>query len=144
MFRSIVVGTDGSDTATQAVRQAIELARSRDRARGTASDREAPPEREPASSEAEPAPAGDGIDTTEDPAEPAEVARLGWKERWQVSGDEFDPNFVRRLGAQPPRITDPRALAAMSNRSLPFGDGSAAPRIATAVNSWLEARRLRA
>jgi nucleotide-binding universal stress UspA family protein len=27
MFRSIVVGTDGSDTATQAVRQAIELAR---------------------------------------------------------------------------------------------------------------------
>ena len=43
-------------------------------------------------------------------AEPAEVARLGWKERWQVSGDEFDPNFVRRLGAQPPRITDPKAL----------------------------------
>ena len=28
MFRSIVVGTDGSDTATLAVRQAIELARS--------------------------------------------------------------------------------------------------------------------
>jgi nucleotide-binding universal stress UspA family protein len=28
MFRSIVVGTDGSDTARQAVRQAIELARS--------------------------------------------------------------------------------------------------------------------
>ena len=28
MFSSIVVGTDGSDTATQAVRQAIELARS--------------------------------------------------------------------------------------------------------------------
>ena len=27
MFRSIVVGTDGSDTATQAVHQAIELAR---------------------------------------------------------------------------------------------------------------------
>ncbi len=27
MFKSIVVGTDGSDTATQAVRQAIELAR---------------------------------------------------------------------------------------------------------------------
>ena len=27
MFTSIVVGTDGSDTATQAVRQAIELAR---------------------------------------------------------------------------------------------------------------------
>jgi nucleotide-binding universal stress UspA family protein len=28
MFHSIVVGTDGSDTATEAVRQAIELARS--------------------------------------------------------------------------------------------------------------------
>src|ERR1700756_2476513 len=28
MFRSIVVGTDGSDTATEAVRQAVELARS--------------------------------------------------------------------------------------------------------------------
>jgi nucleotide-binding universal stress UspA family protein len=27
MFRSIVVGTDGSDTASQAVRQAVELAR---------------------------------------------------------------------------------------------------------------------
>jgi len=30
MFRSIVVGTDGSDTATQAVRQAIDLARAID------------------------------------------------------------------------------------------------------------------
>jgi nucleotide-binding universal stress UspA family protein len=30
MFRSIVVGTDGSDTATQAVRQAVELARAVD------------------------------------------------------------------------------------------------------------------
>ncbi len=28
MFKSIVVGTDGSDTATQAVRQAVDLARS--------------------------------------------------------------------------------------------------------------------
>jgi nucleotide-binding universal stress UspA family protein len=30
MFKSIVVGTDGSDTATQAVRQAVELARAVD------------------------------------------------------------------------------------------------------------------
>jgi hypothetical protein len=51
-----------------------------------------------------------GIAPGVDGAEPAEVARLGWKERWQVSGDEFDPNFVRRLGAEPPRITDPKAL----------------------------------
>lgn len=59
---------------------------------------------------------------------------------------------ARLVGTDPDRIvgevvrllTDPRALAAMSNRSLPYGDGSAAPRIATAVNSWLEARRLRA
>jgi nucleotide-binding universal stress UspA family protein len=27
MFKSIVVGTDGSDTASQAVRQAVDLAR---------------------------------------------------------------------------------------------------------------------
>lgn len=43
-------------------------------------------------------------------AEPSEVERLGWKERWQVSGAEFDPNFVDRLGSAPPRITDPREL----------------------------------
>ena len=29
MFKSIVVGTDGSDTATQAVRQAVDLALAR-------------------------------------------------------------------------------------------------------------------
>src|SRR5690606_15798541 len=33
----------------------------------------------------------------------AEVARLGWKERWQVSGAEFDPAFVQRLGSQAPK-----------------------------------------
>jgi len=27
-----------------------------------------------------------------------------------VSGEEFDPNFVRRLGSAPPRVTDPSAL----------------------------------
>jgi hypothetical protein len=34
----------------------------------------------------------------------------GWKERWQVSGAEFDPDFVKRLGSEPPKITDPRKL----------------------------------
>lgn len=43
-------------------------------------------------------------------AEASEVERLGWKERWQVSGSEFDANFVARLGAEPPRITDPQSL----------------------------------
>ena len=51
-----------------------------------------------------------GIDPGVSGAEPSEVERLGWKERWQVSGDEFDPNFVARLGSEPPTITDPRAL----------------------------------
>lgn len=41
------------------------------------------------------------------------VASLGWKEHWQVNGGEFDPNFVRRYGTQPPRVTDPRALGIM-------------------------------
>lgn len=43
-------------------------------------------------------------------ADASEVERLGWKERWQVSGAEFDPNFVKRLGSAPPRVTDPRQL----------------------------------
>ncbi len=51
-----------------------------------------------------------GIDPQVNGAEPTEVARLGWKERWQVSGAEFDPNFVARMGSEPPRITDPRQL----------------------------------
>ncbi|HEX6926975.1 MAG TPA: hypothetical protein VF167_16240 [Longimicrobiaceae bacterium] len=51
-----------------------------------------------------------GIDPQVSGAEPAEVARLGWKERWQVTGAEFDPNFVKRLGSAPPRITDPTQL----------------------------------
>lgn len=41
------------------------------------------------------------------------VASLGWKEHWQVNGSEFHANFVRRYGAEPPRITDPRALGIM-------------------------------
>jgi hypothetical protein len=51
-----------------------------------------------------------GLPTGASGAEASEVERLGWKERWQVSGSEFDPNFVKRLGSQPPRITDPREL----------------------------------
>jgi hypothetical protein len=42
-----------------------------------------------------------------------EVAELGWKEHWQVTGAEFDLDFVERLGTEPPRITDPRALGVM-------------------------------
>lgn len=45
---------------------------------------------------------------------------------------------VRRL------LGDPLALAAMSNRALPFGDGRSAGRIAGLVGEWLEAQRLRA
>ena len=41
------------------------------------------------------------------------VSSLGWKEHWQVTGGEFHPAFARRLGTQPPRITDPRRLGIM-------------------------------
>jgi hypothetical protein len=52
------------------------------------------------------------------------VGSLGWKERWQVTGGEFDPNFVARYGKEPPRVTDPRQLGVM-------GRGRA-------VRGWLE------
>lgn len=42
-----------------------------------------------------------------------EVAAWGWKERWQVTGGEFDPDFVERLGEAPPVVTDPLALGIM-------------------------------
>lgn len=41
---------------------------------------------------------------------PAEVQVLGWKERFQVSGEEFDQRWVARYGSKPPQITDPRKL----------------------------------
>ena len=41
---------------------------------------------------------------------------------------------VRRL------LEDPLALAAMSRRSFPFGDGRAGPRIAAIIEDWLESR----
>ncbi len=39
-------------------------------------------------------------------------------------------------------LDDPLALAAMSRRALPYGDGQAAPRIAAVVEDWLERRRV--
>jgi UDP-N-acetylglucosamine 2-epimerase (non-hydrolysing) len=56
------------------------------------------------------------------------------------------------VGTDPGRIVtevkrllgDPVALAEMSRRALPFGDGRAAPRIAALIEEWLEAKRLRA
>lgn len=38
-------------------------------------------------------------------------------------------------------LGDPAALAAMGRRSFPYGDGEAAPRIATIVAEWLARRR---
>ena len=37
-------------------------------------------------------------------------------------------------------LSDPLAWAAMAKRSLPYGDGRAAPRIAAIVEEWLSAR----
>ena len=56
------------------------------------------------------------------------------------------------VGTDPGRIIaeverllgDPVALAVMSRRALPFGDGRTAPRIAGLIEEWLEAKRLRA
>ena len=56
---------------------------------------------------------------------------------------------ARLVGTDRDRILDevmqlldrPAALAAMRRRSFPYGDGRAAPRIATIIESWLEQRR---
>jgi UDP-N-acetylglucosamine 2-epimerase (non-hydrolysing) len=37
-------------------------------------------------------------------------------------------------------LADPIALAAMSHRALPYGDGKAGPRIAEVIEAWLERR----
>ena len=37
-------------------------------------------------------------------------------------------------------LDDPLALAAMSRRSFPFGDGQAGPRIAVIIDEWLDRR----
>jgi hypothetical protein len=45
---------------------------------------------------------------------PAVAVRApGWKENWQVTGAEFDEDFVERLGSAPPTVTDPRQLGMM-------------------------------
>lgn len=49
-------------------------------------------------------PAGDGAGA---------IRAHGWKERWQVTGAEFDTAFAARLGVEPPKITDPRKLGIM-------------------------------
>ena len=43
----------------------------------------------------------------------AEIDVPGWKERWQVTGAEFDADYAKRLGTLPPKITDPRQLGVM-------------------------------
>ena len=43
----------------------------------------------------------------------AEIEVPGWKERWQVTGAEFDSGYARRLGTLPPKLTDPRQLGVM-------------------------------
>jgi hypothetical protein len=39
-----------------------------------------------------------------------EIQVPGWKERWQVTGAEFDTTYSNRLGTKPPAITDPHQL----------------------------------
>ena len=59
---------------------------------------------------------------------------------------------MRLVGTSTERITaearrllqDPLTLAAMSRRSLPYGDGHAAPRIATIIEQWLKTRSVEA
>jgi UDP-N-acetylglucosamine 2-epimerase (non-hydrolysing) len=48
---------------------------------------------------------------------------------------------TKRIVAEAQRLlANPLALAAMSRRSFPFGDGHAAPRIAAIIEDWLERR----
>ena len=43
----------------------------------------------------------------------AEIRVPGWKERWQVNGGEWAASYAKRLGTNPPKITDPRQLGVM-------------------------------
>jgi UDP-N-acetylglucosamine 2-epimerase (non-hydrolysing) len=56
-------------------------------------------------------------------------ARLVGTETARIVGE------ARRL------LNDPLALAAMSHRAFPYGDGRAAPRIAAIIEDWLDRRR---
>jgi UDP-N-acetylglucosamine 2-epimerase (non-hydrolysing) len=56
-------------------------------------------------------------------------ARLVGTETARIVGE------ARRL------LNDPLALAAMSHRAFPYGDGRAAPRIAAIIEVWLDRRR---
>jgi UDP-N-acetylglucosamine 2-epimerase (non-hydrolysing) len=48
---------------------------------------------------------------------------------------------AREIAAQARRVlNDPLEWAAMARRSYPFGDGHAAPRIAAAIDRWIESR----
>jgi UDP-N-acetylglucosamine 2-epimerase (non-hydrolysing) len=53
-----------------------------------------------------------------------------------------DPEAIRK--AVDRLLEDRSALAAMSARSYPYGDGFAAPRIASFVSQWLSGERLSA
>lgn len=73
----------------------------------------------------------------------ADVPWPGWKERWQVTGAEFDPKFIERYGTQPPQVTDPRRLGvagrgrAVRGRLAQLAGAPAAPaaRVAAAQNT---------
>ncbi len=74
----------------------------------------------------------------------------GWKERWQVTGGEFDSSYQKRLGTAAPKITDPRQLGLMgrgravqgrlvhgTSRALanPAADSSAAGQVFASVSN---------
>lgn len=53
-----------------------------------------------------------------------------------------EPGRIRATVEQP--LRDPVALAGITRRALPFGDGRSGSRIAGLIDAWLEAQRLRA
>jgi hypothetical protein len=63
----------------------------------------------------------------------AEVNVPGWKERWQVTGAEFDSGYARRLGTLPPKLTDPRQLGVMGRGRAVRGGWSRSPAASSAA-----------